>query len=67
MCQKPDREGGPYSQALVIKKSWAQRFVEPTDTSVALAYARASDTHAIAPGSVTLLQRHCFASSQLVR
>ncbi len=61
MCQKPDREEGPYSQTLVIKKSWAQRFVEPTDTSVALAYARAS------PGSVTLLQRHCFASSQLVR
>jgi hypothetical protein len=34
-CQKPDREGGPLSQAITIRKH---------DASVALTYARASDT-----------------------
>ena len=47
VCQKPDREGGPHTQTLLIQENCRRTVaLKPIDAvaSVALAYARVSDT-----------------------
>jgi len=46
MCQEPDREGGPRTQIRLIQEMARTVAFKPIDAvaSIALAYARASDT-----------------------